>query len=252
MRDGLGRIQSVAVIGGGSDIGLAALGHLALAGTLNRVVLAGRRPHRFIEAAVARGVSEDLVEVVEFDASDRSGHAKALESIFSGRDIDVAIVAFGSLMAEHGLDTDIETALEMIDVNYVGAVSALMRTGRALRDQGHGHLIVLSSIAGQRARPDNYLYGSSRAGIDFVARGMAESLTAAGVALTVVRPGFVHSKMTEGWKPAPFSVTADQVGRVIASEVHTPSSTIAWVPPAMRLIALVLKLLPARLLARLR
>lgn len=252
MRDALGRIQSVALFGGGSDIGLAALTHLTAESPLDRVILAGRHPERFHELAATGGIPPQAVEVVDFDGSDRSNHGEIVDGIFRGGDVDVAVVAFGQLIREDGLDTDIPAALQMLDVNYTGAISTMMHAARALRTQGHGHLVVLSSIAGQRSRPDNYLYGSTRAGVDFVAQGMKTSLQQASVNLTIVRPGFVHSKMTEGWKPAPFAVTADQVGRVIAREVLHPGHTVVWVPPVMQLVARILRLLPGGLLAKLR
>ncbi len=252
MRDALGRIQSVALFGGGSDIGLAALTRLAAESPLDRVILAGRNPQRFHEIAAAGGILPQSVEVIEFDGCDRSNHGEIVDGIFRGGDVDAVVVAFGQLVREDGLDTDIPAALQMLDVNYTGAISTMLHAARALRAQGHGHLVVLSSIAGQRSRPDNYLYGSTRAGVDFVAQGMKTSLHQANVNLTIVRPGFVHSKMTEGWKPAPFAVTADQVGRVIAREVLHPGNTVVWVPPVMQLVARILRLLPGGLLAKLR
>jgi decaprenylphospho-beta-D-erythro-pentofuranosid-2-ulose 2-reductase len=250
MRDALGRVQSAVILGGGSDIGVAVAGRLVSDAGAKRVVLAGRNPDRF--AATTETLTGASTRLVNLDATDLAGHETAFAQIFADGDIDVVLLAFGVLIRENGFDTDIDSTVEMLETNYVGAVAALLRTARYLARQGHGHIIVLSSIAGQRARPDNYLYGSTRAGIDFVARGMAPGLEAAGVRLSIIRPGFVHSKMTAGWKPAPFSVKADDVARVIVREVEHPSSTVVWVPPAMRVIAWILRLLPASLLRRLR
>lgn len=250
MRDAFGKVQSAVILGGGSDIGVAVAGRLVRDTGVKHVVLAGRDPARF--ASTTSALTGASTRLVSLDATDLDGHGAAFEQIFGEGDVDVVLLAFGVLIRESGFETDIDATVGMLQTNYVGAVAVLLRTARHLQRQGHGHLIVLSSIAGQRARPDNYLYGSSRAGLDFVARGMAPALKAAGVRLSIIRPGFVHSKMTAGWKPAPFSVQADDVARVIVREIEHPSSTIVWVPPVMQAIAWILRLLPASLLGRLR
>ena len=75
------------------------------------------------------------------------------------------------------------------------------------RRQGHGRLVVLSSVAGERVRKANFVYGSSKAGLDGFAQGLGDALAGTGASVLVVRPGFVHSKMTEGMKAAPFATT---------------------------------------------
>lgn len=250
MKDAFGRIQSAVILGGGSDIGVAVARRLVRDAGANQVVLAGRDPARF--ESTAAELSGATTRLVPLDATDVESHGAVFEQIFADGDVDVVLLAFGVLIRENGFETDIDATVRMLQTNYVGAVAALLTTARYMKQQGHGHIVVLSSIAGQRARPDNYLYGSSRAGLDFVARGMAPSLKEAGVRLSIIRPGFVHSKMTAGWKPAPFSVKADDVAGVIVREIEHPSSTIVWVPPAMQAIAWILRLLPASLLRRLR
>ncbi len=249
MRDALGNVQTVAVLGGGSDIGAAIARRLVGYAGATRLVLAGRNAGRFEAGFADLAVS---IKTVEFDAVDVGAHEAALDEVFTDDDVDVAVLAFGVLIRETGIATDITETIRMLETNYLGSVSVLMHTARRLARQGHGHLVVLSSIAGQRSRPDNYLYGSTRAGLDFVARGMQTELAEAGIELSIVRPGFVHSKMTEGWKPAPFSVTPTDIAKVVAAKVIKPSGSIVWVPPIMRLIAAVLKVLPVGILTRLR
>ena len=84
-----------------------------------------------------------------------------------------------------------------------------------LRAQGHGTLVLLSSVAGERVRRSNFVYGSSKAGIDGYYQGLAASLASSGVHVMIVRPGFVHTKMTDGLKAAPLSVTPDAVADAV-------------------------------------
>src|SRR5262249_60101350 len=78
-----------------------------------------------------------------------------------------------------------------------------------MREQGHGAIVVLSSVAGERARRSNFVYGSSKAGMDAFFQGLDDSLVGSGVRVMIVRPRFVHTKMTEGMDAAPPSTTAD-------------------------------------------
>ena len=95
--------------------------------------------------------------------------------------------------------------------------SALTVVAERCRAQGHGMLVVLSSVAGERVRRSNYLYGSTKAGLDAFATGLGEDLRGSGVMVLVVRPGFVHTTMTEGLPVPPLSVDADDVASVIVA-----------------------------------
>ncbi len=246
MKDAFGNLQRALLLGGGSDIGLAIVERLVTDHGVTEVILAGRSPERFTFDHT--GVT---TRKVGFDATKPTDHDTVFTEMFADGDIDVVVVAFGVLIREQGVNTEPAAVLDMLETNYVGAVSALIHAGRRLAAQGHGHLIVISSVAGQRARPDNYLYGSTRAALDFVARGMIHELSEAGVGITILRPGFVHSKMTAGWKPAPFSSTPSQVAKAAVSHLDRSDGTIVWVPGALFALAVVIKLLPSPLLRRL-
>ncbi|MGA7420374.1 MAG: SDR family NAD(P)-dependent oxidoreductase, partial [Acidimicrobiales bacterium] len=106
--------------------------------------------------------------------------------------------------------------------------------------QGHGRLVVLSSVAGERARRANFIYGSSKAGLDAFSQGLADSLVGSGVRVMIVRPGFVVGRMTEGMRAQPFATTPEAVAAEVvhgiergASEVYVPS-LLRWVFIAMR------------------
>src|SRR4029450_11965014 len=84
-----------------------------------------------------------------------------------------------------------------------------------LRAQGHGTIVVLSSVAGERARRSNFVYGSTKAGLDAFFQGLGDSLVGTGASVMIVRPGFVHTKMTEGLDPAPLATTPEAVAEAI-------------------------------------
>ncbi len=108
-----------------------------------------------------------------------------------------------------------EQAVEAAEVNYVGAVSAGLIVADRFRRQGHGTLVVLSSVAAERARRTNFVYGSTKAGLDAFAQGLSDSLVGTGARVMVVRPGFVHTRMTTGMDPQPLSTTPEVVAEQV-------------------------------------
>ncbi len=130
-------------------------------------------------------------------------------------DFDLVLVTFGVLGDQARAEQDPAAALEIVQTNFTGTVSVTVPLAARLRAQGHGTLVLLSSVAGERVRRSNFVYGSSKAGIDGYYQGLAASLAASGVHVMIVRPGFVHTKMTKGLKAAPLSVSADAVADAI-------------------------------------
>ena len=119
-----------------------------------------------------------------------------------------------------------------------------------LRVQGQGRIVVLSSVAGFRVRRANFVYGSAKAGMDAFAMGLGEALRGSGVAVHVIRPGFVRTKMTAGLPAAPFAVGPDQVAADILRGLHRGAAVI-WSPPFLRWVFSALRLLPQPLWRRL-
>ena len=110
--------------------------------------------------------------------------------------------------------------------------------------QGHGSIVAFSSVAGERARRSNFVYGSTKAGLDAFYSGLTEALRPVGVHVTVVRPGFVHTRMTEGLKPAPLSTTPEAVAAVVVDAVRTHKELV-WAPAPLRFVMSALRHVPA-------
>jgi len=119
-----------------------------------------------------------------------------------------------------------------------------------LRRQGSGTLVVFSSVAGVRVRRANYMYGSTKAGLDGFASGLADALAGTGARLLLVRPGFVIGRMTAGMAPAPFPSTVDQVADAVVTGLQE-SRRVVWAPPVLRLVFAVARLVPQRVWRRL-
>jgi decaprenylphospho-beta-D-erythro-pentofuranosid-2-ulose 2-reductase len=242
MKDSLGSVQSLLVLGGSSDIALATARKLANDKT-KRIILAARPSERLDAGAdLLRGHGAD-VRTVDFDALDLASHEKVLAPLFEEGDIDVVLLAFGVLGNQAEDELDPLAAAQVVQTNYVGAVTSALVCAQALKRQGHGSLVVLSSVAGERARKANFIYGSSKAGLDAFAQGLGDSLVGTGVHVMVVRPSFVESKMTTGMPKAPMSTTPEAVADSIVEGLRKNSEMI-WVPAQVRYAMSAVRHLP--------
>src|SRR3954449_5846995 len=251
MNDALGSVQSALVLGGGSDIALATARALVRS-RCRTIVLAGRDPESFAPAAkelLALGAT--TVECVEFDALALDTHAAFVASVHERfGDIDLGLVAFGVLGDQDAAEEDAREALRIVETNFTGAVSVLVPLAQTMRRQGHGRIVVLSSVAGERARKSNFVYGSSKAGLDAFCQGLGDSLVGSGVKIVVVRPGFVHTKMTDGLEPAPLATDPDSVADAIVAGLGRGSETI-WAPAPLRFVMSALRHVPRPVFRRL-
>jgi decaprenylphospho-beta-D-erythro-pentofuranosid-2-ulose 2-reductase len=244
MRDALGAVQSVLVLGGGSDIA-AATCELLVRDRCRTVVLAGRSPERIAPVAERlRSAGATTVDIVEFDAAAPETHAAVIGEVFDQHgDIDVVILAFGVLGDQSAFDRDPAAAAAAATTNYVGAVSSGLAVADRLRRQGHGALVVLSSVAGERVRADNFVYGSTKAGLDGFAQGLGDSLAGSGASVMVVRPGFVRTSMTSHMDDGPMATTPEAVAADIVAGLRRGAHTV-WSPAKLRPLFAVLRHLP--------
>jgi NAD(P)-dependent dehydrogenase (short-subunit alcohol dehydrogenase family) len=239
-------VRTAVVLGGASDIGRAVLDALVHQG-LEHVVLAVRRPEQV--APLASG--SVTVTTVAWDALDVAAHDDLFDAAAAelGR-IDLVVCAVGLLGHHAGVSMGPEQVDEMVRTNFAGPAAALSVAARRLRAQGSGALVVFSSVAGVRPRRSNYVYGSTKSGLDAFTRGIADALVGTGVTVLVVRPGFVRSSMTEGLDPAPFSTDPATVGAAVARALARGRSGVVWVPPVLGPLFAVLSVLPAALWRR--
>ena len=251
MRDALGNVQRVLVLGGTSDIALATVRRLGGERRGLQVILAARPGERRASAAATLVADGFSVTEVDFEATEPTSYTRAIDIAFShDGDIDVVLVAFGVLSPQERALSDLDTALHMATVNYSAAVGCGVLVAQRMRLQGHGAIVALSSVAGERPRRSNFVYGSTKAGMDAFYTGLGGSLSDDGVHVLVVRPGFVRSKMTAGLRPAPLSVSPDQVARVVVESLRDGRATV-WAPPKLRWVMWVLRHLPQAVFSRL-
>lgn len=242
------------VFGGRSEIGVATAQRLAAG---NRVVLAARRPDDLTaETAALEAAGASEVVTVAFDADDVAAHPALVQSLADDYGpLDVAVVAFGILGDAQRAETDVEHALQIAHTDYYAQISVITLLANTFRAQGSGTIIVFSSVAGVRVRRANYVYGSTKAGLDGFASGLADALQGSGVRVLLARPGFVIGNMTRelmesGTPPAPMSVTADQVADAVVKAYRKGRGEV-WIPGRLRPVFFAMRLLPRAIWRRL-
>ncbi|HLM06922.1 MAG TPA: decaprenylphospho-beta-D-erythro-pentofuranosid-2-ulose 2-reductase [Blastococcus sp.] len=249
MIDALGSVGSLLLVGGTSDIAVATARRYLQERPLRVVVAARETPRRAAVAEELRAAGA-TVEVVDFDADDPGSPKRMVAEAAAGGDIDVALVAFGQLGVQEQLAGDPEAVAALGRVNYVAPVVVGTALANQMRHQGHGVIVAMSSVAGERARASNFVYGSTKAGFDAFFSGLGDSLAGTGVSVLVVRPGFVRSKMTEGLQDAPLATTPEAVAEAIVTGVRKGRHTV-WVPGAMRWVMSGLRHTPRAVFRRL-
>ncbi len=250
MNDVTGMPQTAVVIGGGSDLARAILRSLA-GRRLNAVLLAGRS-EASVEptASELRALEVAKVETAIVDVTDTASlEGFADDAANRLGSIDLVLVAVGELGTAALDELDAPAVAALAATNFSGPAAAIVAFARVLRAQGHGKIVVLSSVAGYRVRAANFAYGASKAGLDGFCLGLSDALAGSGVGMVVVRPGFVKTKMTEGRTPVPFSVEASDVADAVVRGLETGKSVI-WVPGVLRYVFGILRLVPGALWRR--
>jgi decaprenylphospho-beta-D-erythro-pentofuranosid-2-ulose 2-reductase len=238
VRDAFGRVQSLLLLGGASEIGLA-IAERMVADGCRTVVLAGRHPEAMAAGEKRlRAAGAETVELVAWDAADPASHPAAVGAAVAAlgdRDLDAVVLAAAVLGDQASFDLDPPSAAACVTTNFGGAASTLLEVANRMKAQGQGTIVVLSSVAGERVRKANFVYGASKAGLDAFAQGLGDSLVGTGVRVLVVRPGFVRTQMTAGMDAAPFSTTPEAVADAVA-EALTKGRELIWVPGALRFV----------------
>ncbi|MFZ0529357.1 MAG: decaprenylphospho-beta-D-erythro-pentofuranosid-2-ulose 2-reductase [Propionicimonas sp.] len=244
MIDATGNPQTVLLLGGTSEIGLAIVKEY-LAKQPVRVVLGVQPGDELRDATVAdlTAAGASAVDTLDFDAAAFDTHPELIDAAWRLADIDVVVVAFGLLGDAEEAWQDQATAVRLAQVNYTGAVSVGVLVGQKMKAQGYGQIIVMSSVAGEKVRRANFVYGSTKAGLDGFYRLLGEALEPFGPKVLVVRPGQVRTRMSAGVKEAPLTVTKEQLA-VQVVDAARKGTKVVWVPAPFQFVMVALKHIP--------
>ncbi len=237
------------VLGAASSVGRAFARLVAADGA--HVLLAGRDIDDLKASAtdiVARGGS---AEALAFDGLDTDSHAAFATKVAEQASPLNVFLCFGAMPTQDEIDADFELGLLTVDTNYRGAISILHRLAPYLETQAAGEVIVLGSVAGDRGRPSNYVYGSAKAGLHAYLQGLRARLFAAGVNVLTVKPGFTDTAMTWGLEGM-FVVNSPQALAAACREASAKGRSVLYAPAFWWLIMTIIRSIPEFLFKRLK
>jgi len=239
--------KSVLILGARSDIGRAVARRFAQSGA--SVTLAARRADALADDLADLRIRFKVVaEAVEFDATDG-----AAERFFDGLPAlpDVVVMVVGLLGDQAQSEADLDAANAVMAANYTGPACYLLAAARRMGTRGSGCIVGISSVAGDRGRQSNFVYGSAKAGFTAFLAGLRNRLFKKGVTVVTVKPGFVATAMTAGMKlPPALTAQPSEVGDAIFTAV-TKGRDVIYVRPIWRLIMTVIRSVPEPVFKRL-
>lgn len=242
-------MQNVLIVGATSAIAEAVARRYAARGA--GLFLVGRRADRL--AAIAddlRVRGARATHTYSMDINDLAAHAELLAQAWQalGR-VDVVLIAHGTLPDQAACEASVETCMTEFATNGTSTLALLGPVANRLADAGSGALAVITSVAGDRGRQSNYVYGAAKAAVSTYLSGLRQRLAKQGVAVVDIRPGFVDTPMTAHLRKGPLWATPDQIARRIVAGIGR-GTPVLYAPGFWRLIMTVIRLLPQTLFNR--
>lgn len=197
----------------------------------------------------ARGA--ESVETFRMSVEDTSLHNEMLKgALLALGTIDIALIAHGTLPDQSACEADPTLTLREFAINGTSVMALLTILANQCERQCGGSIGVISSVAGDRGRPSNYVYGSAKAAVSTFCEGLRSRLFKVGVSLTDIRPGFVATPMTQGLPlPAPLVVQPDVVARRIVAGIERKADVV-YAPAFWWIIMLIIRNIPSVLFKR--
>lgn len=244
--------MKVAVVGATRGMGRALARLMAERG--DALVLLGRDAAELEVSArdlLARG-ARGPVATARLDLAEPAGFAAALDAADRAlAAFDTLVVTAGDFAPQESLERDPARLERLLDVNFTAPAVLCQQAAERLAGRGGGTVCAFSSVAGDRARRSNYLYGASKAGLSAFLEGLGLAYASRGVRVVCVRPGFVKTAMTAGLPVPPFAGEPDAVARVVLRAIDR-GTPVVYAPPIWRWVILAIRLLPRTVMRRVR
>ena len=244
--------MKAAIVGGTRGMGRALARLLAARG--DAVVLLGRDAHELATSArdlTARG-AQGAVATGRLDLAEPAGFAAALDAADAAAGgLDALVVTAGDFAVQDDLERDPERLRHLLEVNFTATATLCQLVAERFAARGGGTICAFSSVAGDRARRSNYLYGASKAGLSAFLEGLGLAYRDRHVRVVCVRPGFVKTAMTAGLPVPPFAGEPDAVAQIVLRGLDR-GTPVVYAPPVWRFVMLAIRLLPRAVMRRVR
>ncbi|WP_024891514.1 SDR family oxidoreductase [Luteimonas huabeiensis] len=241
-------MQRVLIIGATSAIAEAAARRFAARGAA--IHLLGRQHARLQAIADDLGTRGARVSIGILDVNDVDEHGQALDAAWTELGgVDVALIAHGTLPDQDACDASVDLALREFETNGTATIALCAALAQRLR--AGSTLTAISSVAGDRGRASNYLYGSAKAAVSAYLSGLGQRLRPSGINVLTVKPGFVDTPMTASFQKGPLWATPDRVGRGIVRAIDRRKAVV-YLPAFWWAIMYVIRAIPEPIFRRIR
>ena len=244
-------MRHILIIGATSAIAEATARHFARDG--DRLFLVARNPERLSAVAADlknRGASQ--VEALVLDANDTGQHAALVaqaDAALGG--LDMVLIAHGTLSDQNACETSYETTLAELHTNCLSVISLLTHIANLFEKQRNGTIAVISSVAGDRGRQSNYVYGTAKAAVTTFLQGLRGRLHRSGVNVITIKPGFVDTPMTAGFRKGLLWASPERVGKGIYRAIDRRKGTV-YLPSFWIIIMTIIRVIPEGMFKRLK
>jgi decaprenylphospho-beta-D-erythro-pentofuranosid-2-ulose 2-reductase len=208
----------------------------------------GQKLEQVVQDLNVRGAN--AIETLSLDLANIEGHEQIITSadkFMSG--IDIALIAHGTLPDQKACENSINATVQELHINFLSTVSLLTVLANYFEKQASGCIAVISSVAGDRGRQSNYVYGAAKGGLSIFLQGLRNRLSKAGVCVLTIKPGFVISPMTAEFKKGILWVQPKKIANDIVSAIHKRKNVV-YVPWFWRWIMLIIRNIPESIFKR--
>ena len=245
-------MKKILVIGAGSAIAEATARVFAQRG--DALFLVGRKADVLesmcadLRVRGAKGAGSHVMDANDFN--DHEAMLNVAESALGG--LDTVLIAHGTLSDQKACEASVDHTLRELNTNGVSVVALLTRIAARFEQRRAGTIVVISSVAGDRGRQSNYVYGSAKALVTAFTSGLRQRLYPLGVTVITIKPGFVDTPMTAAFPKGALWAKPQQIATGIVSAVDRGSATVLYLPKFWRLIMLIIRSIPETVFRRLK
>jgi len=229
--------KNIVLVGSNSDLGLSILKYLPIARNAKIQIIGRTKP------------DESRLNALNIDYEFRSCNLENLaevKRIFDDSsdfvNLDLVIIAAGYLPPENS-EFDVSSIETTFLVNSLSSIMILSSFAKLMTSNSNSQILVFSSVASIRPRNRNFTYGASKRALDFFSIGLQNGINQGSPCISILRPGFVYTKMTRDYKPAPFAITTDQLGE-IASKGLLQRKKVIYAPKKLNFVMKIARILP--------
>jgi decaprenylphospho-beta-D-erythro-pentofuranosid-2-ulose 2-reductase len=238
-------MKKILIIGATSAVAEATARLWAAEG--HQFYLLGRNTERLTAIAADLKVrGADSAQFALLDVNEFARHTAVLDAAAIALNcIDIVLIAHGTLGDQTACEQDFTAALKELNTNMMSVISLLTHLANSFEAQQHGSIVVVSSVAGDRGRQSNYVYGTAKGGLSIFLQGLRQRLHKSGVHVLTIKPGFVDTPMTAEFKKGPLWVKPETIARSIYAAVEKRRNVV-YTPWFWELVMAIIKLVPER------